>query len=310
LLPAQVRILELDGSLEAQTGWQGRCQAEVIDACHWGPSIRLACSFRGFERFACWANAALAIEGPTVWLYGSGDFHHVTLALLQRVAQPFHLLVLDKHPDWMGGIPFLHCGTWLRHALHLKSLQRVFHCGGMADFDNGYRHLAPWRDLRSGRIQVFPAERLFMAGWSGIRQYPLLDGEGTLGDRLRKALEPFADELARHPLYVSIDKDVLVADDAAVNWDSGSLRLTEASAILSTFLELAGGRWIGADLLGDWSPVHLGHWLNRACHRLDHPSPEHHPAEAAERNGRANRVLLDALLGPGGSPSSTPGPVI
>jgi len=33
-------------------------------------------------------------------------------------------------------------------------------------------------------------------------------------------------------------------------------------------------------------------------------------AEAAERNGRANRVLLDALLGPGGNPSSTPGPVI
>jgi hypothetical protein len=102
---------------------------------------------------------------------------------------------------------------------------------------------------------------------------------------------------------VSIDKDVLTADDAAVNWDSGLLRLPDALSVLKTFLAAAGGRLAGADLLGDWSPVGLGHWLNRICDRVDHPSPVPDPREAADRNRRTNaaflRVLVPALAGDG-----------
>src|SRR5581483_4494910 len=101
-----------------------------------------------------------------------GDFHHVSLALVRRIMTPFNLLVLDKHPDWMRGIPFLHCGTWLRHALRLPGLQRVFHCGGETDFDNGYRWLAPWPEIRAGRVVAFPARRRFR--WGGLATRPLL----------------------------------------------------------------------------------------------------------------------------------------
>ena len=163
---------------------------------------------------------------PGVTLFGSGDFHHVTLALLKRLPGPFNLLVLDKHPDWMTGIPFLHCGTWLRHALRLPNLNRVFHCGGELDFDNAYRWLAPWRQIKAGRIVVFPAQRKFVRGrWAGITVHPLLRAGVCLATALNEALRPFRDELDRLPLYISIDKDVLSADDAAVNWDSGLLRL-------------------------------------------------------------------------------------
>ena len=65
-------------------------------------------------------------------LYGSGDFHHVTLALIRQIREPFNLLVLDKHPDWMRGIPFLHCGTWLRHALRMATLNARFPLRGRA----------------------------------------------------------------------------------------------------------------------------------------------------------------------------------
>src|SRR5262249_35571478 len=114
-----------------------------------------------FDRFRCWLDVALPSRDPAVTLYGSGDFHHVTLALLARVDRPFNLLVLDNHPDWMRAIPFLHCGTWLRHALRLPNLRRVFHCGGETDFDNGYRRLAPWAEIASGRVVVLPARRRF-----------------------------------------------------------------------------------------------------------------------------------------------------
>ena len=274
-----------------------RAGAEWVPAQDWGGRIRLACGFGTFDRFRRWLDDWLPDRVPGVTLYGSGDFHHVTLALLGRVREPFNLLVLDKHPDWMRGIPFLHCGTWLRHALRLPGLRRAFLCGGEADFDNTYRWLAPWPEILEGRVVVFPARRRFVrGGWAKIPVRPLLADGTPVDESLRDALEPLRDELRRYPLYVSIDKDVLTPEDAAVNWDSGLLRLSDAVTTLETFLAAAGGRLAGADVLGDWSPVRLGHWLNRLCDRLDHPSPIHNPAEAAERNRKANAALLRTLV--------------
>ncbi len=293
---ARLRVLDLDGSLAEQADLFPESGVDRIDARDWGPRVRLACGFGTFGRFREWLGRTLD-DGPAVTLYGSGDFHHVTLALLGRLRGPFNLLVVDGHPDWMRGIPFLHCGTWLRHALRLPGLRRVFHCGGETDFENGYRHLAPWREVRSGRVVVFPSRRRFARGvWSRLDVRPLLADGIPPAETLRDALRPFRDELARIPLYVSIDKDVMIAEDAAVNWDSGHLRLADAASVVSTFLGAAGGRLAGADLLGDWSPIVLGHWLNRLCDRVDHPSPSHDPASAAERNRRANAALLQALL--------------
>ena len=293
----RIRVLDLDGSLAPQADLFTRSGAEWLPAQAWGPALRLACDFGTFRRFGRWLDASPTMGRPGVTLYGSGDFHHVTLALLERIAGPFNLLILDGHPDWMRGIPFLHCGTWLHHALRLPGLRRVFHCGGERDFDNGYRSLAPWPAIRDGRVVVFPARRRFDRGrWSRLPVRPLLV-EGMAPDEiLRDALAPFHHELASVPLYVSIDKDVLVSDDAAVNWESGLLRLDQAAAVVEAFVASADGRLAGADLLGDWSPVRLGHPLNRLCHRLDHPSPAHDEPEAAVRNCRANAALLRALL--------------
>ncbi|MGC8640937.1 MAG: hypothetical protein ACP5XB_13800 [Isosphaeraceae bacterium] len=291
-----VHVLDLDGSLMPQSELFGDEATRWTRARHWGPQVRLACSFARFNRFQHWLGELPWPPAPCVTCYGSGDFHHVTLALLRRIAEPFNLLVLDKHPDWMRGIPFLHCGTWLRHALRLPGINRVFHCGGDLDFDNAYGWLAPWQDIQSRRIVVLPARRRFVRGrWAGIEVEPLLNDGVSVAHVLSNVLGPFRDELARLPLYISIDKDVLSAEDAAVNWDSGFLRLPEAQTILETFLDAAQGQLIGADLLGDWSPIELGHWLNRLCDRLDHPSPVHGPDEAARRNERANTMILETL---------------
>jgi hypothetical protein len=305
---AHIRILDLDGSLSPQADLFAPEEAEWVPAQEWGERLRLACAFGTFDRFRRWLADSPPRNGPAVTLYGSGDFHHVTLALLGRIRGPFNLLVLDKHPDWMRGIPFLHCGTWLRHALRLPGLQRAFLCGGETDFDNTYRWLAPWPEIVDGRVVVFPARRRFVrGGWAGIPVRPLLAGGNSPAAALRDGLEPFHDDLRRYPLYVSIDKDVLTPEDAAVNWDSGLLRLPEAVATVETFLAAAGGRLAGADVLGDWSPVRLGHWLNRLCDRLDHPSPQLDPADAADRNRRANAALLRVLLDGSGSEADRPG---
>ncbi len=295
-----VRILDLDGGLVLQKGLRAY-QPQVVPLRDWGPRIRLACSRR---RFACFEQeleqriGSACDSEPTLTLYGSGDFHHVSLALLRRLEGPFNLLVLDKHPDWMRGVPFAHCGVWLAEALRLPGLQKVFHLGGELDFDNLYRWMAPWSELRSGRIVVLPAARRFRGGaWNRVRHKPLR-GHPVLAaeaSRVEELLAPHRDELARCPLYISLDKDVMTAADAVVNWDSGLLRLDEVETILRVVHDLTGGAWLGMDIVGDWSPVEVQGWFRQWWHLTEHPKLAVDPIKACRRNEEVNLSLLSCL---------------
>ena len=130
----------------------------------WGPRIRLGCSFGRFRRFEKSLTDRLGRrpdDGPRLTFVGSGDFHHVSLALVRRLTTPFNLLVIDNHPDWMRCVPVMHCGTWLWHAYRLPNVRHIYHVGGDVDFDNAYRYLAPWSALKKGRIVVLPAVRSY-----------------------------------------------------------------------------------------------------------------------------------------------------
>jgi hypothetical protein len=291
----RLQVLELDDSF---SGLPNLPETEIhVPASKWGPQIRLACTFRTFGRFRHWLRDALPFTGHAVTFLGSGDFHHVTLALLERLSEPFNLLILDKHPDWMRGLPFLHCGSWLWHALRLRRLHRVFHCGGEADFDSAYRWLAPRRELRTGRVVVLPAQRRFTRGiWNRVSTSPLLVDGAFAADRLRKNLEPFLADLTSYPLYVSVDKDVLVSQDAVGNWDSGWLQLADALAVIETFRSVVRAPLIGADLTGDWSPVHLAGWINRGCEWFDRSNRPTGVANSAETNRTANAAFVNLLL--------------
>jgi len=295
----EARILDLDGSLAAQPALAPHCRARTHEARDWGPRIRLGCSFRRFNRFQ--ETLATLFGGPTddapclTW-FGSGDFHHVTLALLRRLTTPFNLLVLDNHPDWMRRVPLMHCGTWLWHASRLPLMQHIFHVGGNVDFDNYYRWLAPWSGLRDGRIRVFPAVRRYRHfPWNGVDHEPLRARAeaAASAESIEQAFWPFRDELSRWPLYISLDKDVLVENQSIVNWDSGWLNLTEVSAVLETCWRLAEGRLAGVDIVGDWSPVCVEGWLRHLLHLTEHPALRIDPAEAARRNQQTNLKLLD-----------------
>jgi hypothetical protein len=296
----EVRVLDLDGGLMGQPSLR-RCFPEWIAAQDWGPRLRLACSFGRFAAFERTLAERLGGEtdsGPTLTFCGSGDFHHVSLALLRRQQRPFNLVVIDNHPDWMRRIPLLHCGTWLAHALELSNVRRVFHLGGEVDFDNYFRWFAPWSHLRSGKLVVLPAVRRFRgSAWSAVAHQPLRTDPTTPFDavRVEEVLAPYRKDLARWPLYLSLDKDVMTASEATVNWDSGWLQLREIQTALALLRDWTHGRWAGADVVGDWSPVHVQGWLRRLLHATEHPSLQVDPAAAARCNDYANRCILAAL---------------
>ena len=295
----EVRILDLDGSMTEQPAILRR-QPSTFNAQDWAPHIRLACSFGRFRRFEQILYSRLGSvtdRAPYLTLYGSGDFHHVSLALLRRLNQPFNLLVIDNHPDWMRGLPFLHCGTWLYHAARLPLVRRVFHVGGDVDFDNGFRWLAPWPLLRSGKITVIPAIRRFERGhWAAIDHEPLRSAPDTPMslDRIEELLWRYRFDLGGYPLYISVDKDVMRQSDAIVNWDSGHLELAEVSAIVEAFGRAAQGRLAGMDLVGDWSPVRLAGAFRQVMHLTEHPRLTIDPAAARLCNERANSALLNS----------------
>jgi hypothetical protein len=296
----ELRILDLDGGVTAQHGLR-RLRPRVFAAQDWGARVRLGCTFGRFWEFQRRLETLFGTpvdDEPALTLYGSGDFHHVTLTLLRRLTVPFNLLILDKHPDWMRRVPVIHCGTWLAHALRLPSLRRVFHVGGDLDFDNAFRWLAPWDELRSGRVAVFPAVRRFERGrWATVAHKPLRADAETPAtpDRLDDLLFPYREELASVPLYVTIDKDVLRPSEAVVNWDSGHMTLAEAQAVTAAFADAAGGRLAGVDLVGDWSPVRVDGWFRRLLHWTEHEAQTVDAAHATRRNEETNLALIDPI---------------
>lgn len=297
----QTRVLDLDGSIVRQTRFLQRSSAAVLRLQEWGANLRIACSHRSFARFeeqlAPLAGSPHDRE-PYLTFLGSGDFHHVSLALLRRLSGPFNLLVIDNHPDWMRGVPLLHCGTWLYHAARLPSVQQIFHLGGEVDFDNSYRFLAPWPMIRSGKIVLGPPRRRFQGReWEQIPHQSLRRRAEEPADhaRIEEWLAPHAAELAARPLYISLDKDVLISSEAAVNWDSGQLTVPEVLAILETFTHAAGGALSGMDVVGDWSPVRVHGWLRRMLHWTEHPPLALDAEEAARRNEALNLRLLECV---------------
>ena len=185
-------------------------------------------------------------DEPTLTFYGSGDFHHVSLALVRRRRAPFNLLVLDNHPDWMRGVPFLHCGTWLYHAARLPQVRRIFHVGGDVDFDNVYRWLAPWPLLHAGKIVT------------------LKNLEFRLGDLERPPIDPRSVDLVvlSQALHHAANPDRAIAAAYELLRPGGQIMILDL--LQHTFekaRELYGDRWLG------FTENDLHRWLEAAGFR-------------------------------------------
>ncbi|MBM3996658.1 MAG: hypothetical protein FJ303_21265 [Planctomycetes bacterium] len=297
----RIRVIDLDGSITAQSRVLRQFQPDVFDLRNWGPRIRLGCRWKNFFRFERKLDRLFGRDEPSdAWisLLGSGDFHHASLALLRRINRPFNLLVLDKHPDWTTWVPILHCGTWLYHAAQLPNVRRIFHLGGDSDFDNLSRWFAPTSLLQDGKIVTVPARRTFAGGfWDSLPHQPLRRNvDATVDhDRLEDLLYPYLEDLDRFPLYISLDKGVMWMPESIANWDSGFLDLAEIQEILQFFMKAAGNDLVGMDIVGDYSPVVTEGVLRNLLHRFEHPPRNIEPDQARLCNERTNTMLLRFL---------------
>ena len=159
-----------------EEGWTRLCPGTVVD-------------LSSLEGTTCYCEEASADEirraiapyGPSgIHWIDSGDYHYLSLFWLEKVSEPFCLVLFDHHPDMQEpAFPMLSCGGWVRDALRLPMLRSVLLLGISPQ-------LLP-------HAEGFPAVRAVCEG-----------------DELLAAPEKIAALLPEGlPLYFSIDKDVL-----------------------------------------------------------------------------------------------------
>jgi len=273
---ARAVILDFDGSVSPLDG------AQVVPLRHREEAVRFACRMRVLRELAPLVDAP-----PGVVFMGSGDFHHVSYVLierLRRLATTIQVVVFDNHPDNMR-YPFgIHCGSWVWHVSRLPFVARV-HVAGISSSDvEGLHawenHLAP---LRRGVVNYWCVQRNpRLLRRFGARAF---DSAEAMLSALHATVESTPE-----PIYLSIDKDVLSLQDARTNWDQGVMRVHE----LENGVTMLRERVIAADVVGDVSAYRYRSRFKRFLSRLDgQPEiPGHALGQWRAQHARINERLL------------------
>lgn len=156
----------------------------------------------------------------------SGNYHYASKFWLEKIQEPFALLVLDNHTDMQESAFFglLSCGSWVREVLHTNpKLQEVCIIG--------------------------PSEKLFQECEEADRLKVTAIAKEELSYGGKEKLKAFLENSRTLPLYLSIDKDILGSEAARTNWDQGEVEFSE----LEAWVRMAFGsrKILGADICGE-----------------------------------------------------------
>ena len=179
---------------------------------------------------------ASSISTPSIHFFDNGNYHYMSKLWTDSIPDPFDLVVFDHHPDMQPprfeGI--LSCGGWIKEVLdHNKLVQNVIVIG-VAD------HLV--EEIQEDLTHANAAEILSRVTF--IRESELKALPQNLSSRVYS-------KLANDPssLYISIDKDALNTQEAATNWNQGSLTFEQLAETLQTLAQ--NRKILGIDICGE-----------------------------------------------------------
>jgi hypothetical protein len=283
-------VLNLDRSVEHLES------ATVVELFQWQEQIRFGCGLNTFGRFCTEVTAQLPEQYGTVFL-GSGDYHHVTLLLMKRLAvtytakNPIDVVVFDNHPDNMR-FPFgVHCGSWVNQVAKLSFVRHV-HVVGITSTDISLAHA--WENY------LLPLYRKKLTYWCLDVDIAWAKYVG-LGHAFRRFNNPellvssLIETLnsSELPIYLTIDKDVFAPQVAQTNWDQGVLLESHVTQVINALPQ----RVIGSDITGEISFWQYSTWWKRWLSAMDGQAPaDTAQIEAWQLQHQAvNRRLLKAI---------------
>lgn len=257
----------------------------------WQEAIRFGTTAFGYRRLQKRLLRLMPRQYGCVFT-GSGDFHHISLLLLQRLIaarqlerDSCDLLVCDNHPDNMRYLFGLHCGSWVRRAAELEAVRRI-HVIGITSEDISARcawenYLGPFlrRKLSYWSIGVHADWLRFLGRGQHSRHFASPD----------ELLDAFLPELASaRSIYLSIDKDVLSPRVVWTNWDQGCFEIRHLERIIAACAD----KLCGADVCGDVSLYNYKSAFKRFLSRLDGQEPGNAPSRLSGEGGLRNPDVL------------------
>lgn len=275
-----ITIFNVDGSVTAQKDFLQRFSAKI--------NIKSLLSFKRMARLWCSASefkrVSSAMQLPNLnqfALLGSGDYHHLTLALLQQHQTPLTLVLFDNHPDWIRPPHQYHCGTWIYAAARLPQVARIVIVG----LENGDLCGKKFQD---GDVESYLNKKIVLLPYTAVEVTIGAEQTVQLQSQLKASLKAGVQEILSHiatqHVYVSVDKDCLRLDDAITNWEQGTLPLETVTACIAAIRN--NHIIVGADTVGDYSPPIFNSPLKWIGSFLDRPAN----AWRVQTNSQANAV--------------------
>ena len=157
----------------------------------------------------------------------SGNYHYVTKFWVDRIHEPFILVVFDHHPDMQPPLfeHILSCGSWVKDVLDSNlNCRKTVIVGASEELIRSVPH------GYEGRVHFYSDNDL----------------------NHEESWKRFSQELFSEPVYISIDKDVLSPEYAVTNWDQGSMSLKELEKLL--YIILLHHPVLGMDICGEFMP--------------------------------------------------------
>ncbi|MFN2507887.1 MAG: hypothetical protein ABR589_03845 [Chthoniobacterales bacterium] len=271
--------MNLDDAWAAESGG-----ITTIDALEWGPQLRFSAPRALIKSFF----RAHESRFTPFTLYGSGDFHHLTALLLQRLSQTIVVVSFDNHPDWDIRPPKWCCGAWVNRALELPQVKKVsvWGCGNFECW---------WPGQAFGNRTAERQGRLEVHAWADERPRRKQQRRGAIFRATwRENFEKFVKELNSTDVYVTVDLDCLRSGEAVTNWENGRFSIDDVAWALGRLRD--GVRIAGGDICGAYSVPKYARWKQRLVAVLDHPNlPKPDEKQARTTNLAALRKLWPLL---------------
>ena len=286
-----ITIFNVDDSVTAQSDFLQRFSAKINtkSLLSFKCMARLWCSSGEFKQ----VSAAMQLLNLNQFaLLGSGDYHHLTLALLQQHQAPLTLVLFDNHPDWMRPPHQYHCGTWIFEAARLPQVARIIIVG----LENGDLCGKKFQD---GDVESYLNKKIILLPYTAVEaeiNAQIVTLQSQLKTSLKQGVQEILGAISTQNVYISVDKDCLRAEDAITNWEQGTLPLETVTACIAAIRE--NHVIVGADTVGDYSPPVFNSPLKWIGSFLDRPANAWRMqtnAQANAANGAANVKIALAL---------------
>ncbi len=274
-----VRVLNFDNSVVRQRNLVERFEPSVIDLTGIGPRCRLYSSEKTAQEVS-------ALIGPgcenSITFLGSGDFHHITGLLLDKISEDISVISFDDHPDWDILPPRICCGSWVTRILQNGNVKKVILLGATSgDISPKLFRMGNYDSLKDDRLEIYPYQhrptKVFFKKIpknisadvkSGIF-YDEIHWQELKVKNIAEFLLHILRRLPTKKVYVTIDKDCLKAKYSLTNWAAGHLELEELLLMLKLIKE--NTEIVGLDITGDHSPVKTEGFIRTVITAINHP---------------------------------------